>query len=45
MSQIRDARVVRCPPRWLLLRIETTDGEVGWGEAIGDLHDDLPFSN
>ena len=41
MSQIRDARVVRCPPRWLLLRIETTDGEVGWGEAIGDLHEEV----
>lgn len=21
------------PPRWLLVRIETTDGVVGWGEA------------
>jgi len=36
--RIRSASVVRCPPRWLLLRLESDDGEVGWGEAIGDLH-------
>ena len=41
MPSIRNAQVVRCPPRWLLLRVETTDGEVGWGEAIGDLHDEV----
>ena len=38
---IRSANVVRCPPRWLLIKIESEDGEVGWGEAIGDLHDEV----
>ena len=38
---IRSATVVRCPPRWLLLRLESEDGEVGWGEAIGDLHEEV----
>ncbi|MCH2349368.1 MAG: hypothetical protein MK233_05535, partial [Candidatus Poseidoniales archaeon] len=33
--------MVRCPPRWLLLRVESDDGTVGWGEAIGDLHDEV----
>ncbi|MDE0708627.1 MAG: galactonate dehydratase [Candidatus Poseidoniales archaeon] len=32
---------MRCPPRWLLLRVETDDGEIGWGEAIGDLHNEV----
>ena len=32
---------MRCPPRWLLLRVETDDGEIGWGEAIGDLHEEV----
>jgi galactonate dehydratase len=32
---------VRCPPRWLLFRVETDDGEIGWGEAIGDLHEEV----
>ena len=41
MASIRSAQVVRCPPRWLLLRVETSDGEVGWGEAIGDLHEEV----
>jgi len=41
MSTIRNVQLVRCPPRWLLLRVETADGEVGWGEAIGDLHDEV----
>ena len=41
MTTIRSAICVRCPPRWLLLRVETDDGEVGWGEAIGDLHDEV----
>ena len=39
--RLREARVVRCPPRWLLLRVESDDGTVGWGEAIGDLHDEV----
>ena len=41
MTTIRSAICVRCPPRWLLLRVETDDGEIGWGEAIGDLHDEV----
>ena len=41
MTTIRSAVCVRCPPRWLLLRVETDDGEIGWGEAIGDLHDEV----
>ncbi|MDP6906924.1 MAG: galactonate dehydratase [Candidatus Thalassarchaeaceae archaeon] len=41
MSTIRSACCVRCPPRWLLLRVETEDGAVGWGEAIGDLHEEV----
>ena len=41
MTTIRSAVCVRCPPRWLLLRVETDDGEIGWGEAIGDLHEEV----
>lgn len=41
MSLITSARLVRCPPRWLLMRIETDEGLVGWGEAIGDLHEEV----
>ncbi len=41
MSSITSARLVRCPPRWLLMRIETDEGLVGWGEAIGDLHEEV----
>ena len=41
MTTIRSAICVRCPPRWLLLRVETDDGGIGWGEAIGDLHDEV----
>ncbi len=39
--KIRHADLVRCPPRWILLRLESDDGEVGWGEAIGDLHEEV----
>jgi len=39
--RVRSAKAVRCPPRWLLLRIEADDGTVGWGEAIGDLHEEV----
>ncbi len=39
--KIRSVEVVRCPPRWLLLKVETDNGEVGWGEAIGDLHEEV----
>ena len=41
MTTIRSAVCVRCPPRWLLFRVETDDGEIGWGEAIGDLHEEV----
>jgi len=41
VTTIRSAICVRCPPRWLLLRVETDDGEIGWGEAIGDLHEEM----
>jgi galactonate dehydratase len=41
VTTIRSATCVRCPPRWLLLRLETEDGAIGWGEAIGDLHDEI----
>jgi len=41
VTTIRSATCVRCPPRWLLLRVETDDGEIGWGEAIGDLHEEV----
>ena len=41
MTTIRSAVCVRCPPRWLLLRVETDDGQIGWGEAIGDLHEEV----
>ena len=44
MTTIRSAVCVRCPPRWLMLRVETDDGEVGWGEAIGDLHDEVEIA-
>ncbi len=41
MTAVIGARLVRCPPRWLLIRIETDDGIIGWGEAIGDLHEEV----
>lgn len=41
MTTVVGARLVRCPPRWLLIRIETEDGIIGWGEAIGDLHEEV----
>jgi len=41
VSKIISARLLRCPPRWLLLRIECEDGIIGWGEAIGDLHPEV----
>ncbi len=41
MTAVVGARLVRCPPRWLLIRIETEDGIIGWGEAIGDLHEEV----
>ncbi|MFH5800767.1 galactonate dehydratase [Haladaptatus sp. CMAA 1911] len=31
---IVDYELFEVPPRWLLLRVETSDGTVGWGEPI-----------
>lgn len=41
MATILSAEIVRCPPRWILLKIESSCGEIGWGEAIGDLHEEV----
>jgi galactonate dehydratase len=32
--RIRDVETFRVPPRWILVRVRTEDGAVGWGEAI-----------
>jgi galactonate dehydratase len=34
MAQIVDYELFKLPPRWLFLRIETSDGTVGWGEPV-----------
>ncbi|NGM71129.1 galactonate dehydratase [Natronolimnobius sp. AArcel1] len=34
MSEIVDYELYEVPPRWLFLRIETSDGLVGWGEPV-----------
>ena len=34
MSEIVDYDLYEVPPRWLFLRIETSDGLVGWGEPV-----------
>jgi galactonate dehydratase len=34
MSRITDYELFSVPPRWLFLRVETSDGLVGWGEPI-----------
>ncbi len=34
MSEITDYELFEVPPRWLFLRIETSDGLVGWGEPV-----------
>ena len=34
MHKIVDYRLFMVPPRWLFLRVETTEGIVGWGEPI-----------
>ncbi|QLG28907.1 galactonate dehydratase [Halorarum halophilum] len=34
MSYITDYELFEVPPRWLMLRIETADGTVGWGEPV-----------
>jgi galactonate dehydratase len=32
--RIVDYELFRVPPRWLFLRLETSDGTVGWGEPV-----------
>jgi galactonate dehydratase len=34
MTEIIDYVLYEVPPRWLFLRLETSDGTVGWGEPI-----------
>lgn len=34
MTQIVDYELFKVPPRWLFLKIETSDGITGWGEPI-----------
>jgi galactonate dehydratase len=34
MPRITDYDLYEVPPRWLFLRIETSDGRVGWGEPV-----------
>jgi galactonate dehydratase len=34
MSEIEDYELFQVPPRWLFLRVETSDGRVGWGEPV-----------
>ena len=34
MSEITDYELFEVPPRWLFLRVETSDGTVGWGEPV-----------
>ena len=34
MSRIVNYELFKVPPRWLFLRIETSDGLVGWGEPL-----------
>ena len=34
MTRITDYQLYEVPPRWLFLRVETSDGTVGWGEPV-----------
>lgn len=34
MSEILEYELFEVPPRWVFLRVETSDGTVGWGEPI-----------
>ena len=34
MTRIVDYDLYQVPPRWLFLRIETSDGRVGWGDPV-----------
>ncbi|WP_363800289.1 galactonate dehydratase [Lysobacter firmicutimachus] len=38
MSLIARIETFRVPPRWLFVRVETSDGAVGWGEASLEGH-------
>ncbi|PNS08542.1 galactonate dehydratase [Solilutibacter silvestris] len=38
MSKIARIETFRTPPRWLLVRVETESGAVGWGEASLEGH-------
>ncbi|CAN6641011.1 hypothetical protein TRVA0_018S01706 [Trichomonascus vanleenenianus] len=38
MSKITKIETFRVPPRWLMVRVETEDGIVGWGEATLEGH-------
>jgi galactonate dehydratase len=38
MSKIAKIEVFRVPPRWLMVRVETEDGIVGWGEGTLEGH-------
>lgn len=38
MSKITKIETFRIPPRWLLVRVETEDGVVGWGEGTLEGH-------
>ncbi|KAJ3564040.1 hypothetical protein NP233_g8553 [Leucocoprinus birnbaumii] len=38
MTRIQELEVFRVPPRWLFVRIVTSDGIVGWGEATLEGH-------
>lgn len=37
-STISKIEIFRVPPRWLFVRVETSDGIVGWGEATLEGH-------
>jgi galactonate dehydratase len=34
MTTLTDYELFEVPPRWLFLRLETSDGSVGWGEPV-----------
>ncbi|WP_331232986.1 galactonate dehydratase [Natronorarus salvus] len=34
MTEVTDYDLFGVPPRWLFLRVETSDGRVGWGEPV-----------
>ncbi|VDB91240.1 unnamed protein product [Peniophora sp. CBMAI 1063] len=38
MATIARIEIFRIPPRWLFVRVETSDGIVGWGEATLEGH-------